>query len=117
VERAREAEIVDRQREALGRGNAAVAGLEGVLDALVARRVDTLVVSEGFEAPGWRCPSCAWVGTRGRRCPLCAKSMNQVADVVEEAIEEALTQACRVAFCRDNADLDVLGRVGAVLRY
>ena len=39
-----------------------VAGLQQVLDALVARRVDTLIVSEGFEAPGWRCPACAWVG-------------------------------------------------------
>jgi hypothetical protein len=43
--------------------------------------------------------------------------MDEVADVVEDAVEEALAQACRVAFCRDNADLDVLGRVGALLRY
>jgi peptide chain release factor subunit 1 len=117
VERAREAALVDRLRRAVGAGNAGVAGLDRVLDALVARRVDLLLVSEGFEAPGWRCPSCAWVGTRGRRCPVCAAAMDQVADVVEEAVEEALTQACRVAFCRDNADLDVLGRVGALLRY
>jgi peptide subunit release factor 1 (eRF1) len=117
VERAREAALVDRLRRAVGAGNAGVAGLDRVLDALVARRVDLLLVSEGFEAPGWRCPTCAWVGTRGRRCPVCAAAMDQVADVVEEAVEEALTQACRVAFCRDNADLDVLGRVGALLRY
>ncbi len=94
-----------------------VAGLEAVLGALVARRVDTLLVSEGFEAPGWRCPGCAWVGTRGRRCPLCASDMERVDDVVEEAVEEALAQACRVSVCRDNADLDVLGRIGALLRH
>lgn len=117
VERAREAAVVDRLRQAVGTGTAGVGGLQPVLDALVARRVDTLVVSEGFEAPGWRCPACAWVGTRGRRCPLCAGEMDQVADVVEEAVEEALTQACRVTVCRDNADLDVMGRIGALLRY
>jgi peptide subunit release factor 1 (eRF1) len=88
-----------------------------VLEALVARRVETLLVSEGFEAPGWRCPSCAWVGTLGRRCPLCATGMDQVTDVVEEAVEEALAQACKVAVCRDNPDLDVMGRIGALLRY
>jgi len=117
VERAREAAAVERLREAVGSGAAGVAGLHPVLDALVARRVDTLVVSEGFEAPGWRCPSCAWVGTLGRRCPLCATDMEQVDDVVEVAVEEALTQACRVSVCRDNADLDVMGRIGALLRY
>jgi len=117
VERAREQAVVNRLRKAVGAGNAGVAGLGAVLDALVARRVDTLLVSEGFEAPGWRCRNCAWVGTIGRRCPLCGTDMDQVDDVVEEAVEEALTQACRVRVCRDNADLDVLGRVGALLRY
>lgn len=117
VERAREAALVDRLREAVGAGGAGVAGLDGVLDALVARRVDLLLVSEGFEAEGWRCPGCAWVGRIGRRCPVCGNTMTEVSDVVEEAVEEALAQACRVAFCKDNADLDVLGRVGALLRY
>lgn len=117
VQRAREAALVDRLRQALGSGGAGVAGLVAVLDALVARRVDILLVSEGFEAPGWRCRTCAWVGTRGRRCPLCGNEMDQVADVVEEAVEEALAQACKLAICRDSADLDVLGRVGALLRY
>jgi peptide chain release factor subunit 1 len=117
VERAREAAIVDRLRQAVGSRTGGVAGLDGVLEALVARRVDTLVVSEGFEAPGWRCRSCAWVGMRGRTCPVCDAAMEQVGDVVEEAVEEALAQACRVAVCRANPDLDVLGRVGALLRY
>jgi peptide chain release factor subunit 1 len=117
VEGAREAAIVDRLRHAVGSGTTGAAGLDAVLDALVARRVDTLVVSEGFEAPGWRCRACAWVGTRGRRCPVCGTDMEEAPDVVEEAVEEALAQACRVAVCRDNADLDVLGRIGALLRY
>ena len=117
VERAREAALVDRLRQAVGSGTGGVGGLDAVLDALVARRVDTLLVSEGFEAPGWRCGTCAWMGTMGRRCPLCDSEMEQVDDVLEEAVEDALAQACRVAICRDNADLDVLGRVGALLRY
>jgi peptide subunit release factor 1 (eRF1) len=117
VELAREAAAVDRLRQAVGTGTGGVAGLDPVLEALVARRVDTMLVSEGFEAPGWRCPGCAWVGTMGRRCPLCEEEMEQVDDVVEEAVEDALAQSCRVRICRDNADLDVLGRVGALLRY
>ena len=117
VERAREAALVERLRQAVHSGSGGVAGTEPVLEALVARRVDTLLVSEGFEAPGWRCGRCSWVGTRGRRCPLCGTEMEEVGDVVEEAVEEALAQACRVAVCRESADLDVMGRMGALLRF
>jgi peptide subunit release factor 1 (eRF1) len=117
VERAREAAVVDRLRQAVHTGTAGVAGIDAVLEALVARRVDTLLVSEGFEAPGWRCLSCVWIGIKGRRCPLCGTPMEEAGDVVEEAVEEALAQACRVAVCRESADLDVMGRIGALLRY
>jgi hypothetical protein len=43
--------------------------------------------------------------------------MEQADDVVEEAVQEALNQSCRLEVCRDNADLDVLGRIGALLRF
>lgn len=117
LERTRELVLVTRLRNALGTGNAAVAGLEDTLAALVARRVDTLIVSDGYESPGWRCRSCSFVATRGPACPVCDTPMGRVEDVVEEAVEDALTQSCRVAVCTGNADLDVLGRIGALLRY
>lgn len=117
VERAREAVLVGRMRDALGSGTGAVAGLAGVLEALVARRVDTLLVAGDYESPGWRCRSCQFVGVRGPRCPVCATGMDRVDDVVEEAVEEALAQSCRVVVCVGNADLDVAGRIGALLRY
>jgi peptide subunit release factor 1 (eRF1) len=117
VLRRREAADVERLRSAAGMGDGAVVGLDAVLAALVERRVDTLLVSDGFETPGWRCQSCDFLSTRGPSCPLCSKRMEQADDVVEEAVQEALTQSCHVEVCRDNADLDVLGRIGALLRY
>ena len=117
VERAREAALVERARQALGAGTGAVAGIGDVLEALVARRAEVLLVSEGYEAPGWRCRGCVLVAARGRRCPLCDADMEQVDDVVEEAIQEGLAQSCRLAICRDNADLDVLGRIAALVRF
>jgi peptide chain release factor subunit 1 len=117
VERAREDVLVQRLRDSIGTGHGGVGGLEGVLGAVVARRVDTLLVSDGFEAPGWRCRSCSFVGVRGPACPVCSSTMDLVDDVVEEAVEDALTQSCRVTICTGNADLDVLGQIGALLRY
>jgi peptide subunit release factor 1 (eRF1) len=117
VERARETALVIRLRDAVGAGRGGVAGLEAALAALVARRVDTLLVSDGYEAPGWRCRACSFVGARGPGCPVCATTMDRVDDVVEEAVEDALAQSCRVIVCHGNADLDVAGRIGALLRY
>ncbi len=117
VERRKEAEAVARLREAVGAGHRGVTGLDATLQALVERRVDTLLVSSGFTHPGWRCDGCGWMGRVGRACPVCPAEMRQVDDVVEEAVEEALAQSCRVEMCVGNADLDVLGSIGALLRY
>jgi peptide chain release factor subunit 1 len=117
VERRKEAEAVARLRDEVGAGRRGVAGLDDTLRALVERRVETLLVSSGFAHEGWRCPACAYIGRVGRTCPVCSAAMTAVDDVVEEAIEEALTQSCEVEVCEGNADLDVLGRIGALLRY
>jgi peptide chain release factor subunit 1 len=117
VERRNEAEMVRRLRDAVGSHNRGVAGLDDTLRALVERRVETLLVSEGFEHEGWRCGACDYIGRVGSTCPVCSTEMHYVDDVIEEAIEEALSQSCDVEICVDNADLDVLGSMGALLRY
>jgi peptide chain release factor subunit 1 len=117
VERRKEAEVVARLRDAVGARNRGVAGLDDTLRALVERRVETLLVSSGYTTPGWRCIGCSYVGRIGRRCPVCEQEMLAVDDVIEEAVEEALTQSCEVEICVGNADLDVLGGIGALLRY
>ncbi len=117
VERRKESESIDRLRQAVGSGNRGVAGLVNTLEALAQRRVETLYVSNVFEVQGWRCGSCNAVAAVGRNCAVCGAEMHQVDDVVEEAIQDALAQSCRVEICSENADLDVLGGIGAMLRY
>lgn len=117
IEREREAELVRRLRDASASGGRAVVGLAPVLDALNSRRVDRLVVSRGFTAPGWRCDGCDKHFALGRTCKGCGAEMVEVEDIVEEAVEAALAQSCGVEICVDNADLDVVGRIGAFLRY
>lgn len=116
LERKRVAELVTALRDGLGRQRA-VTGLGDVLAALVERRVETLVVSPGFEAPGWRCPSCSYLAVLGPGCPVCGEAMDRVEDVVEEAVAAALQASCSVVSCPGCADLDVMGRIGALLRY
>ena len=117
VERRKEAELVARLRDASGAGRRAATGLDATLKAIVERRVDTLLVSHGYESPGWRCTACGHITVLGRSCPVCRNEMDLVDDVIEEAVEEAINQSCDVEICVGNADLDVLGRIGALLRY
>ncbi len=116
IERQREARLVEDLRAAVATDSRGVAGLEDVLGALAEHRVARLLISDGFSQEGWHCPTCNRLATVGRECS-CGTEMEHVDDVVKEAIDEALAQSCRVEVCVENADLDVLGRVGALLRY
>jgi peptide chain release factor subunit 1 len=117
IERAKHAALVSRLRDRLGAGNGAAAGLADVLSALSERRVETLLVSEGYVVAGWRCDGCNHLAVKGRRCANCQGTMVAIVDVVEEAVEAALGQSAHVATCTGNADLDVLGRIGGLLRF
>jgi peptide subunit release factor 1 (eRF1) len=117
VERRREAALVARIRDSIGTGRGAVGGLRDTLRALCDHRVERLVVSRGYAAEGWHCSSCGRLAAVGRRCPACGAEMHHAADVVEDAVQEALVQRCHVDVLVGNADLDVLGGMGAVLRF
>ena len=117
VERSREARVVERLKEASATGRRGVAGLAGTLSALAQHRVDRLVVSKGFAHEGWRCPDTGALAIVGPKHPETGTTMARVGNVVEDALEEALTQGVPVTICVGNADLDVLGRIGALLRY
>jgi hypothetical protein len=116
VERAEEAAIVAKLRDGMGAGSKAVAGLVDTLRVLNERRVATLIVSDGFTESGWRCP-CGAVAAKGPACPVDGQTMEHVDDVIHDAVDVALGQGCRIEVCVGNADLDVVGRIGALLRY
>jgi peptide subunit release factor 1 (eRF1) len=116
MERRAEAALVYQLQAAAGT-TGGVTGLAGTLAAIGDRRVERLFVSRGYMAEGWRCHRCGRLATVGRRCPACADAMDHVDDVVEDAVQAALVQHGRVSILVDNADLDVLGCIGALLRY
>ncbi|MFZ6006009.1 MAG: hypothetical protein ACOYXM_18970 [Actinomycetota bacterium] len=117
VERQREAALVSRLREAAATNRRGVAGLAVTLTALNERRAERLIVSKGYSEEGWRCPQTGALAMVGPTNAANGVKMERVGDVVEEAIEEALSQGLPVTICVSNADLDVLGRIGALLRY
>jgi peptide subunit release factor 1 (eRF1) len=117
IDRRREAFQVERLRAAVASGRRGVAGLAPTLQALNERRVERLLVSDGYLEEGWRCPETGALAAVGPTSPTTGGRMERVDDVVEDAVEAALNQDARVDICVGNADLDVLGRIGAILRY
>jgi peptide subunit release factor 1 (eRF1) len=117
VDRRREAAVVARLRREAASGRRGVSGLAATLQAINDRRVERLLVSDGYAEEGWRCPETGALAAVGPTSPITGRRMDRVDDVVEDAIEAALNQGCKVDICVANADLDVLGRIGALLRY
>src|SRR5215207_10946863 len=109
-------------QEGSGEGRA-VQGLEPVLAALVERKVETLLVREGAQAPGSKCVTCGWLGPAGlERCVVDDTALDALEDIVEAAIQAAIQQAAAVHVvraddARGNAATPFSEPIAALLRY
>ncbi len=108
-----------RLAEAFGVGSGrAASGLEAVLAAVHEQRVEILLVDAGFAAPGVACPTCGWLGPDATAsCPADGSATERRGDVVEAAVERALTQDADIHVLRDRPELASHGHVAAVLRF
>ena len=113
----REREALDRLAEGLGTGGRAAAGLDDVLDALNQRKVEVLMFENGLRAPGVICPQCGWAGSQGSTCPADGSQLEERNDIVEDAVQLAITQSAEVIAVRHHPDLDGKGSIAALLRF
>jgi peptide subunit release factor 1 (eRF1) len=115
----RDRELLERVDEGLGTGGRAAAGLNDVLPAVHERRVDTLLVQDGFAAKGTRCPQCGWLGvSAGAQCPADGTMTEVVDNVVELALAAAFAQDARVRYLPvTETDLEQKGSIAALLRF
>jgi hypothetical protein len=97
-------------------------GEQPTLDALREGRVMTLVADDGYSKPGARCRNCGglWAALP-QTCPACgSNAVEEVQDVVELAIEQALEEKGNLELVRSDAARQALTRIGplaAVLRW
>jgi peptide subunit release factor 1 (eRF1) len=118
VESRRGEELTGRLKEEVGSGKLGVAGLAATLRALNAHKVMELLVEEGYQTPGGRCPQCGSLSIRSTgRCRYCHGTIERVENLVDEAVELAFGQNAQVHFIAPNQTLWDMGRIGALLRY
>jgi peptide subunit release factor 1 (eRF1) len=115
----RDEELLERIEEGISTGGRAATGLSDVLLAVHERRVDTLVVQEGFSAKGTRCPQCGWLGvSAGAQCPADGVSTEPVGNVVEVAVARTFAQDARVRYLPPNHPrIEHLHSIAALLRF
>ncbi len=116
-ERAEEERTLKRFREILEAGGPAVAGLPAVLDALMHNQLQTILLAEGFQREGVRCPSCGFLGLEEATCPVCGRPTVRVPDVVDDLVEEAWVQGVGVEHVLEAERLKDVGYVGGFLRF
>ena len=117
-ERKLERGALDRLQQGMGAGGRAAAGLDDTLGVLNEQRVEVLLLQENFDAAGVCCPQCGWLGPSGvSACPADGAETVEREDITDLAVRRAITQSAHVVRVRDDARLEPLGSIAAVLRF
>jgi len=74
-------------------------------------------VSRDYQVAGTRCLVCGYRDRESRDCPVCKKPLHAIPDLVDDLIEAAVNQGCKVEYVWDNGNVNRWGGIGAVLRY
>src|SRR3954454_16430576 len=119
--KASERAALDRLQEGVAKKSRGVDGLEPTLEALNERRVETLLLQEGFSSAGCTCPQCGSVySVTGGNCPADGTALDCRDDLVDNAMHLALEQSAGVLVVRDEEngrELESHGGIAAVLRF
>ncbi len=115
---AREADLIESVITAAAKGHEGVVRLDETLHAVHDGRVQTLLVSEGFRAPGYHCGGCGYVtAQRLPHCPFCGADFEEIADAVELAVRRVMADGGEVEVIHGSPQLEQAGRIAGLLRY
>lgn len=102
--------------EAKGQGG--VINFEDTLNAVHDGRVHTLVIREGYRAPGYQCQGCGYLTSENiDSCPFCENQFEEIPDAVDLAVRRVLRDGGEVEVLRDIVESNDFDRIGALLRY
>ena len=115
-----EVAVIARLNDSISSGKG-VWGLAETLQAVLEKRVLVLVVHDQYRAPGSECPRCRLLLTvQEGTCPSCGGRLEPVEDVVDAALERAVTQEAELELVRSPVAQGMLPErepIGAVLRF
>ncbi len=118
AETERERRLVESVITAAAKGREGVVNLDSTLAAVNAGQVQTLIVSEGYRAPGYRCRGCGYLTAQPLPdCPFCGNTFAEIEDAVELAVRRVMEEGGDVEVVHGSPLLERAGRIGGQLRY
>lgn len=114
----REAKVVNAVITGAAKGRGGVLHLDETLKAVREGRVQTLLIRDGFRAPGYRCKSCGYLsGSQFDNCPFCGAESEHIKDAVELAVRQVMQDGGEVEVLHGDPDFNSFDGIGALLRY
>ena len=118
AERLKQTRLVQMIVTSEAKGQAGVIDLEDTLNAVHDGRIQTLVIRDGYRAPGYRCQGCGYLTTEMlSSCPFCENEFEKITDAVELAVRRVMRDGGEVEVLRDIEVEQEFDQVGALLRY
>jgi peptide subunit release factor 1 (eRF1) len=118
AEARQEEAMLEKLITAASKGRGGVMGLDNTLGALHEGRVQTLLIREGYRAPGYRCRGCGHVTAQElESCPYCGGAFEQIPDAVEEAVHKVMRSGGEVEVLQHPSQVRGFDNIGALLRY
>jgi peptide chain release factor subunit 1 len=113
-----EERLVNAVITAAAKGREGVIRLDDTLGAVHAGQVQTLIISEGHRASGFRCKGCGYLTSQALDiCPFCDSAIEKIEDAIEMAVRKVLSDGGEVEVIHDSPELEKAGGIGALLRY
>lgn len=118
AEQQREAQLVSKVVTQSAKGRGGVVGLEATLSSVHEGRIQTLLIRDGYRAPGHRCTSCGYLSAQPMEsCPFCGGKAEQIPDAVELAVRYIMQSGGEVEVLRAEQVVKGFDHIGAILRY
>ena len=118
AERLKQIKLVQTIVTSEAKGRAGVINLEDTLNAVHDGRIQTLVIRDGYRAPGYRCQGGGYLTTEKlTSCPFCENKFEKISDAVELAVRRVMRDGGEVEVLRDIEVQQDFDQVGALLRY
>jgi peptide chain release factor subunit 1 len=118
AEKDRENHLVERLITQASKQASAIIGLEDTLKAVNEGRVQSLIIPQGLQISGFRCPQCNTITSLSEIiCKQCNSETIQISDVVATAVSLTLKNGGDVEIVHVHPEFEQAGNIGAFLRY
>ena len=113
-----EEQLVKKVVTSSAKGRGGVVGLEDTLSAVHEGRMQTLVLRDGYRAPGFRCLGCGYVTTQMLSdCPFCGGGFENIPDAVESALHKFMQTGDDINVLFQDHVIPGFENIGGLLRY